>query len=75
MTESSDDNDLDDAKEIRVTIPVRQHLKLRALKLFTDQTMSQVIEEALDGYLDDRLEENDIPMPEGADQADRPDGS
>lgn len=57
---------LDDRKEIRISIPLRQHIQLRALKLFTDVTMSEAIERALDQYLAEQFVRHDIPMPEGS---------
>lgn len=56
------DERLERRKEIRIEIPMRQHLKLRAIKLFTDRTMSQTIQEALDGHLDRIMDEEGVPM-------------
>lgn len=48
----------DDRKALKVTLPIRQHIRLRTLKLLTDRTMSEITEEAVDRYLD-QLEELD----------------
>lgn len=64
------DEALDRCKEIRITIPMRQHLKLRAIKLFTDRTMSQTIREALDGHLDEIMAAEDVPMLRSGEEAD-----
>jgi len=37
-------------KSIKVKLPLRQHIKLHALKLFTEKNISETIEQALDTY-------------------------
>lgn len=60
--ETGAEDALEERKEIRIEIPMRQHLKLRAIKLFTDRTMSGTIQEALDGHLDRIMDEEGVPM-------------
>lgn len=42
--------DLSVRKSIKVKLPIRQHIKLHALKLFTDNNISETVERALDAY-------------------------
>ena len=42
--------DLDARKSIKVKLPIRQHIKLHALKLFTEKNISETVEKALDAY-------------------------
>ncbi len=44
--------DLDKRKSIKVKLPLRQHIKLHALKLFTENNISETVEEAIDGYFE-----------------------
>lgn len=37
-------------KSIKVKLPLRQHIKLHALKLFTEKNISETVEKALDTY-------------------------
>lgn len=37
-------------KSIKVKLPLRQHIKLHALKLFTEKNISETVERALDTY-------------------------
>jgi hypothetical protein len=37
-------------KSIKVKLPIRQHIKLHALKLFTEKNISETVEKALDTY-------------------------
>ena len=37
-------------KSIKVKLPIRQHIKLHALKLFTEKNISETVEKALDVY-------------------------
>ena len=37
-------------KSIKVKLPIRQHIRLHALKLFTEKNISETIEQALDTY-------------------------
>ena len=37
-------------KSIKVKLPLRQHIKLHALKLFTEKNISETVEKALDSY-------------------------
>lgn len=40
-------------KSIKVKLPIRQHIKLHALKLFTEKNISETVEKALDAYFKD----------------------
>ncbi len=62
-TQGADDNglgvfireqqkDLSVRKSIKVKLPIRQHIKLHALKLFTANNISETVEIALDEYFD-----------------------
>lgn len=44
----------DERKDLKVSLPVRQHIRLRALKILTGETLSQITEDAVDRYLQDR---------------------
>lgn len=44
--------DLTARKSIKVKLPIRQHIKLHALKLFSENNISQTVEVALDLYFD-----------------------
>ncbi|HEV8358985.1 MAG TPA: hypothetical protein VGR28_00875 [Candidatus Thermoplasmatota archaeon] len=44
--------DLTSRKSIKVKLPIRQHIKLHALKLFSENNISQTVEAALDMYFD-----------------------
>lgn len=44
--------DLSERKSIKVKLPIRQHIKLHALKLVTENNISETVEEALDEFLD-----------------------
>jgi hypothetical protein len=44
--------DLTSRKSIKVKLPIRQHIKLHALKLFSENNISQTVEAALDLYFD-----------------------
>ena len=37
-------------KSIKVKLPIRQHIRLHALKLFTEKNISETVEKALDAY-------------------------
>lgn len=41
---------MDARKSIKVKLPIRQHIKLHALKLFTEKNISETVEKALDDY-------------------------
>lgn len=41
---------MDARKSIKVKLPLRQHIKLHALKLFTEKNISETVEKALDAY-------------------------
>ena len=43
-------------KSIKVKLPIRQHIKLHALKLFTEKNISETVEKALDAYFSNMKE-------------------
>ncbi len=45
--------DLDARKSIKVKLPIRQHIRLHALKLFTEKNISETVEKALDKYFEE----------------------
>jgi hypothetical protein len=48
----SDDELLRKDKQLKVKLPLRQHLRLHSLKVLTGQNISDTVAEALTGYLD-----------------------
>lgn len=44
--------DLSARKSIKVKLPIRQHIKLHALKLFTENNISETVEIALDEFFE-----------------------
>ena len=42
--------DLTARKSIKIKLPLRQHIKLHAMKLFSENNISQTVEAALDDY-------------------------
>jgi len=44
--------DLAQRKSIKVKLPIRQHIKLHALKLFSENNISETVEAALDLYFE-----------------------
>lgn len=64
--------DLSKRKSIKVKLPLRQHIKLHALKLFTENNISETVEEALDGYFEvlrEAEEDGEMELPEDAEAA------
>lgn len=49
--------DPDEQKEIKVKLPVRQHIKLHSIKLMMNQNISTTVERALEAYFDILREE------------------
>lgn len=47
---------LDEDKELKVKLPLSQHLKLHSLKVLTGHTISEMVAEALVRHLGDDLE-------------------
>jgi len=43
---------MEERKSIKVKLPLRQHVKLHALKLFTESNISETVERALDTYFE-----------------------
>lgn len=50
------DKDLDDTKQLKAKLPIRQHLQLHQIKILEGQNLSETVRKALDDYFD-RLEE------------------
>lgn len=50
---------MDARKSIKVKLPIRQHIKLHALKLFTEKNISETVEKALDAYFSG-MKENEV---------------
>jgi len=51
--------DMDARKSIKVKLPIRQHIKLHAMKLFGDDNISETVERALDVYFDKLKQEQE----------------
>lgn len=51
----------DERRDLKVSLPVQQHIHLRALKILTGETLSKITEDALDRYLDDRSLDDRFP--------------
>lgn len=61
-----DDNmDLDEDKTMKVSLPKRLHLKLHSLKILTGTTVSEMVEEAVVAYFEERAEEETDGEPLG----------
>lgn len=43
---------LDDTKPMKVSLPVRLHIQLRSLKVLGHGTVSELVTEAVEAYLD-----------------------
>ncbi|HLE98024.1 MAG TPA: hypothetical protein VI997_11685 [Candidatus Thermoplasmatota archaeon] len=53
--------DLTARKSIKIKLPIRQHIKLHAMKLFTENNISETVERALDDYFQKlKAEEGDV---------------
>lgn len=53
MAEATLSPDLDDTKPLKVSLPLRLHIKLRSLKVLGHGTVSEMVTEAVESYLDD----------------------
>lgn len=42
--------DRDERKEIKVKIPISQHIKLHSIRLMMEQTISESVQDALENY-------------------------
>ncbi len=49
--------DLSVRKSIKVKLPIRQHIKLHALKLFTENNISETVQIALDEFFERQEDE------------------
>lgn len=54
-----DDMDLDEEKTMKVSLSKRLHLKLHSMKILTGTTVSEMVEEAVIAYFEDRAEETE----------------
>ena len=65
--------DLSARKSIKVKLPIRQHIKLHALKLFKESNISETVEAALDLYFEkmrvEREANGESAIPDGIDPA------
>lgn len=61
-----DDEHLRETKELKVQLPVRQHIRLHSLKILTDRTISETVAEALQFHLGDELAELPVGDPTDA---------
>jgi hypothetical protein len=61
--------DLSVRKSIKVKLPIRQHIKLHALKLVTEDNISETVETALDEFLE-RKEGSDAEAQAASQMAD-----
>lgn len=52
----ADDARLDEDKELKVKLPLSQHLKLHSLKVLTGNTISEMVAHALVDHLGDDLD-------------------
>lgn len=52
-----DDMDLDEEKTMKVSLSKRLHLKLHSMKILTGTTVSEMVEEAVIAYFEDRADE------------------
>jgi hypothetical protein len=66
--------DLTSRKSIKVKLPIRQHIKLHALKLFSENNISQTVEAALDLYFD-RMRAAELAARSAVGGSDGPTGS
>ncbi|HVL49314.1 MAG TPA: hypothetical protein VM889_12205 [Candidatus Thermoplasmatota archaeon] len=57
--------DLEQRKSIKVKLPIRQHIKLHALKLFSENNISETVERALDAYFAE-MKTDGAPASEGS---------
>ncbi|PSG97840.1 hypothetical protein BRD56_03405 [Thermoplasmatales archaeon SW_10_69_26] len=62
-----DDMDLDEDKTMKVSLPKRLHLKLHSLKILTGTTVSEMVEEAVVAYFEERADEEGGEEPLGED--------
>jgi hypothetical protein len=58
--------DLEARKSIKVKLPIRQHIKLHAMKLFSENNISETVERALDIYFEKLKVDQGDALPVGA---------
>jgi hypothetical protein len=54
--------DLSSRKSIKVKLPIKQHIKLHALKLFTENNISETVEIALDEFFERQQDEGEASV-------------
>lgn len=59
-TEPSDP-ELDESKTLKVTLPAEMHLRLHSLKILSGQTISGTVEEAVERFFEESVEQ-DVPL-------------
>lgn len=57
MRIQEDDVDLSEPKTLKVSLPARLHLQLHSLKILTGTNISDTVEDALNNYFEDQIEE------------------
>lgn len=60
------DDRLDEDKELKVKLPLSQHVQLHSLKVLTGRNISETVAEALRCHIGDALD--DVPVPEWPDR-------
>lgn len=53
-------HNLEERKNIKVKLPIRQHLRLQAWRLFGEDTVSSTVERALDLYFENLRRSEDL---------------
>lgn len=58
MRIQNDNVDLSEPKTLKVSLPAKMHLQLHSLKILTGKNISDTVEDALDSYFSDQIEED-----------------
>jgi len=56
-----EETDLSEPKTMKVSLPARLHLKLHSVKILTGETISDMVEEAVESYFDEDLHPEAVP--------------
>lgn len=62
MRIQEDDVDLSEPKTLKVSLPARLHLQLHSLKILTGTNISDTVEDALNSYFEDRIDEGEASV-------------
>lgn len=57
----SSDTDLEESKTLKVTLPAELHLRLHSMKILSGQTISGTVEEAVERFFEDSVEQ-EVPL-------------